>query len=131
MEIYTMDSSGIILTNVISGFGGAYGGLQLSVDNNKLIFTRDITEYESNDYRQLDSKIFMYDFTTNLATEIDVQKPAGFNDLDVMFSPNEAEVIFVSTSNDGVSMRSIVKCEIYSSPNREVLFDNATMPDWK
>jgi Tol biopolymer transport system component len=131
VEIYTIDILGGVLTNIISGFGGAYGGLHLSVDNNKLIFTRDITEYESNDYRQLDSRIFLYDFTTNITTEIDVQKPAGFNDLDVMFSPNEAEVIFVSTSNDGVSMKSIVKCEIYSSPNREVLFNNATMPDWK
>ena len=131
VEIYTIDISGAILTNVLSGFGGASGGLHLSVDNTKLVFTRDITEYESSDYRQLDSRIFMYDFVLDVITEIDVQKPAGYNDLDVMFSPNEAEVIFVSTSNDGVSIKTITKCEIRSSSSRASLYDNAIMPDWK
>lgn len=131
VEIYTIDTSGAIITNIFSGYGGASSGLHLSVDNSKLVFTRDITEYESNDYRQLDSRIFMYNFSSGLITEIDVQKPTGYNDLDVMFSPNEAELIFVSTSNDGVSLKTITKCGIDSSNTREPLFDNATMPDWK
>jgi Tol biopolymer transport system component len=131
VEIYTIDISGTILTNVLSGFGGAYSGLHLSVDNTKLVFTRDITEFESSNYRQLDSRVFMYDFITNVVTEVDVQKPAGYNDLDVMFSPNEAKVIFVSTSNDGVSIRTITECGLDSSNARVALYNNATMPDWR
>lgn len=131
VEIYTINTSGTVLTNILSGFGGASGGLHLSVDNTKLVFTRDVTEYESSDYRQLDSRIFIHDFITSVTTELDVQKPAGYNDLDVMFSPNEAEVLFVSTSNDGVSIRTITKCGVDSSNAREALYDNATMPDWR
>lgn len=131
VEIYTINTSGTVLTNIISGLGGAYSGLHLSVDNTKLVFTRDITEFESSNYRQLDSRIFMYDFVLNTISEVDVQKPAGYNDLDVMFSPNEAEVIFVSTSNDGVSIKTITKCGLDLSIQREALFNNASMPDWK
>ena len=110
---------------------GAIGGLHLSVTNNKLVFTRDITGFESSDYRQLDARIFEYNFSTNTATQINVQKPAGFNDLEVRYSPNEAELIFVSTSNDGISAKNIFKYATGVTDSRVQLFNNATMPNWK
>ena len=73
----------------------------------------------------------MYDFTTSTTTEVAVQRPAGYNDLDVRFSPNEAELIFVSTSNDGVSPRTITKYTMGTSNSRTTLFSNGVMPDWK
>lgn len=130
-EVYVINSNGIIVENVISGTMGAIGGLHLSVTNNKLIFTRDITGFESFDYRQLDTRIFQYDFTTDLVTELNVQKPAGFNDLDVRYSPNEAELIFVSTSNDGISNRNIYKYTVGNTSSRIQLYGNCIMPDWK
>jgi len=51
--------------------------------------------------------------------------------LDVRFSPNEAEVIFVNTSNDFLSTRYIQKYEIGTVDSRETLFTGATMPDWE
>lgn len=130
-EIYVINSIGVIVENVISGTMGAIGGLHLSVTNNKLVFTRDITGFESSDYRQLDARIFEYNFSTNTATQINVQKPAGFNDLEVRYSPNEAELIFVSTSNDGISAKNIFKYATGVTDSRVQLFNNATMPNWK
>lgn len=131
VEIYVINMSGTVLFNVLSGFGGAASGLHLSVNNSQLLFSRDVSEYESSEYRQLDNRIFIYDFIASTTTELDVNKPNGYNDYDVRFSPNEAQVIFVSTSNDGISERVIYSCEIGNSGTREALFNASFMPDWK
>ena len=110
---------------------GAISGLHLSVTNNKLIYTRDITGFESFDYRQLDSRIFQYDFNTNLSIALDVQKPAGYNDSDVRYSPTEAELLFMSTPNDGLSPKNSYKYSIGTTSSRVQLYENAIMPDWK
>ncbi|MBC7747909.1 MAG: hypothetical protein H7Z76_04895 [Methylotenera sp.] len=68
---------------------------------------------------------------TNASTEIDTSKPNGFNDLDVKFSPNEAEVIFTSTSNDGISTNNVVKASINDVDTRAILFAGGSMPEWK
>lgn len=130
-EIYVIDMTGTIIENVISGTLGAISGLHLSVTNNKLIYTRDITGFESFDYRQLDSRIFQYDFITDLSTAIDVQKPAGYNDSDVRYSPTEAELLFMSTPNDGLSPKNSYKYSIGTTSSRVLLYENAIMPDWK
>jgi len=49
----------------------------------------------------------------------------------VKFSPNEAEVIFVSTSNDGLSVKEIIRSGIGQSTSRTVLTSGGSMPDWE
>lgn len=133
-EIYVINNAGVIVTPVISGVSGAIGGLNFSVDSKRLLFTRDISGFEDPNYRQLDTRIFQYLFSTNLVSEIGAEKPLGTLDLDVRYSPNEAELILVNTSNDGLSIKNIVKY-IPSINNlgssRIVLFMNASMPDWE
>jgi hypothetical protein len=73
----------------------------------------------------------MHDFITNLTSEIAVQRPNGTNDIDVRFSPNEAELIFMNTSNDGISAKNVVKYSLGTSSSRTVLFTDSAMPDWK
>jgi hypothetical protein len=131
VEIYTISNTGVVLNTILSGANGAAGGLHLSVDNQKLLFTRDISGFQSSDYRQLDTRIYMHNFTTNTTSEVAVQRPNGTNDLDVRFSPNEADLIFVNTSNDGLSVRNVVKYSIGAINSRTILYTNATMPDWK
>lgn len=130
-EIIVIDQGGNLLNTVLTGVSGAVGGLHFSVNNQKLLFTRDITGYQAPDYRQLDTNIFMYDFVLNAITQPAVSKPSGTNDLDVRFSPNEADLLFVNTSNDGVSTRYIQKYTIGATAARTTLYTNGTMPDWK
>jgi len=131
VSIYTIDMSGTILTMVLSGVNGAAGGLNFSVNNTKLLYTHDVSGYENLDGRQLDTHMFIYDFGTLLATDLSASKPVGFLDLDPRFSPNEAEVIYTHTSNDGVSENKIQTLEVTSSSTRIDLFTNAKMPDWE
>ena len=128
--IYTIDTNGNLVNSVVSANNGALGGLNLSIDGNLLIYTKDVSDFQSSNYRRLDNKIFKYDFSTMTNTELQTQKEAGTNDLDPRFSPNEAEVIYVNTSNDGISPKTIFRIPIVGGV-REGLFQDAIMPDWE
>lgn len=131
VELYTINTAGAIVNVVLNNISGAINGIHLSANNNRIVFCRDISGFENANYRQLDSRIYVYNFTTSIATEIPVERPSGFNDLDVRFSPNEAEFIFVNTSNDGISQRNVQKYTVGVLNSRVTLFSSATMPDWK
>jgi hypothetical protein len=131
VKIFTINTSGTILTTVLSGVQGAAGGLNISVDNKLLLYTYDISGYENANKRQLNTQIFVYNMVTTDLTNLSVNKPAGTIDIDPRFSPNEAEVIFVNTSNDGISIRNTNRMSIVENDDRQLLFTNATMPDWE
>jgi hypothetical protein len=133
-SIYTIDMAGNILKTVLSNVKGAAGGLNISVDNKLLLYCYDVSQFESPNNRQLDTHIFMYNLNANSETDLSLDKPAGTLDLDPRFSPNEAEIIFVNTSNDGLSTKTIYKTDILNvdvNNNRIQLFMNAMMPDWE
>jgi hypothetical protein len=130
-EIYVINTSGVIVNTVMSGMNGAMGGLNFSITGQKLLFTRDISGFEDSNYRQLDTRIFEYNFNTGFASELSVEKPSGSLDLDVRYSPNEAEVLFVNTSNDGFSVKNIVKYNVGATLSRTILFKGVSMPDWE
>ena len=130
-QIYTINTSGVFQDSVLNGVNGAVGGLDFSFDGTKLLYTYDVSTSENLDYRQLDTNMFIYNFSTMATTNVSSGKDEGTNDLDARFSPNEAELIFVNTSNDGVSQMNVYTMEIGSTASRSVLFENAKMPDWK
>lgn len=131
-EVYVINMSGVVINQVVSNVSGAIGGLNFSVTGDKLIFTRDVSGFQDQSYRQLDTRIFQHILTTGVTTEIPAERPAGTVDLDVRYSPNEAEIIIVNTSNDFLSVRNIQKFTIGSiEESRTTLFTNATMPDWE
>ncbi|TYP73578.1 carboxypeptidase-like regulatory domain-containing protein [Aquimarina intermedia] len=131
VEIFTIDASGTVLTTVVSGVAGAAGGINLSVGGNLLLFSRDVSAFESSSYRQLDTRLFVYNFADSTTTDISSDKPAGTNDLDARFSPNEVSVILTNTSNDGLSMKNIQTLAIQGGSARTSIIENASMPDWE
>lgn len=130
-SIFTINLKGIIINKILTQVKGAVGGLNFSVNNKLLLYCYDVSEFESPNKRQLDTRIFIYRFSDGSKLDISNAKKAGTLDLDPRFSPNEAEVIFVNTSNDGISEKSVYKMIIESRDFRTKLFTNATMPDWE
>lgn len=137
-NIYIIDMMGNVLKTVLSGSSGASGGLNFSVDGQLLLFTRDISGYQdgSGNYRQLDSHIFIYKLSDNTINDIssESEKAMGTNDLDPRFSPNNAQVIFMNTSNDNISQRNVMVIDLNSSMtdlSRATLFTNGEMPDYE
>ncbi len=105
-SIYTINTSGVLQDMVLTNVDGALGGLDYSFDGTKLLYTYDTTGNENSEYRQLDTNMFIYDFNTMDSINVSEGKDSGTNDLDARFSPNESELIFVNTSNDGSSGRA-------------------------
>jgi hypothetical protein len=90
-----------VQNQVVSGINGAIGGLNFSINGQRLIYKR---RPDAN-YRQLDSRVFQAILSTGVTTEISAEKLIGTIDIDVRFSPNEAEFILMNTSNDGLSIK--------------------------
>lgn len=132
ISIYTIDFSGTVLDTLIAGVPGAAGGLDISVTNTKIVYSYDVSGFQSADYRRLDSRIFTYNISTS-GPPVDVsdEKPNGTNDLEPIFSPNEAFVIFTNTSNDGISQKDVFQLELGEEESRTLLYTDAFMPDWE
>ena len=131
INIFTINFAGVIQDVILTGVPGAAGGLNLSVTNQTVVYAYDVSGFESPDYRRLDSRIFVYDFGAMTTTDISDNKPNGTNDLEPIFSPNEAFVTFTNTSNDGISQRDVYQLEIGQGNTRTLLFSDAFMPDWE
>ncbi len=132
VSIFTISFNGNVIDTLISGVPGAASGLDLSVTNGKIIYSYDESGFQSSDYRRLDSKIFLYDINTGDPPEdISAERPNGTNDLEPIFAPNEAFVIFTNTSNDGISRKDVYTLEIGEEDTRELLYTDAFMPDWE
>lgn len=132
VSFITITKNGDFLETLQSGLAGGASGLDLSVTNNTIIYSYDISGFHSNDYRRLDSRIFTYNISTSgPPVDISNEKPNGTNDLDPIFAPNEAFAIFTNTSNDGISRRDVYTLEIAESETRTLLYTNAFMPDWE
>ncbi|ARV10729.1 hypothetical protein BTO05_05255 [Winogradskyella sp. PC-19] len=134
VSIFTIDSSGTVLDTVLSGVSGAAGGLDISIDNQFILYWHDVSGFESPNYRQLDSRIFTYERATVITNDLSDTKIAGTNDFDCRFTPNEAEIIFTNTSNDGVSQKNILITD--TSPvdvgfARLIFAEDARMPDFE
>ena len=134
-KIYIIDLLGNTVKTILENVTGASGGLNFSVESRYLVYTHDISGYQDSNYRQLNSHIFIYDLINDTLRDVsdESQKPNGTNDLDPRFSPNNAQIIFTNTSNDGISQRNIMVINLTSETesDRAELFANGEMPDYE
>lgn len=132
-RIVIIDTEGVEQEVIIEGELGALGGVDFSIEGTKVLYTRDVSGFENNQYRQLDSRIFVYDINEDSTTEIITDKAEGTNDLDCKYSPDNGAVIFMNTSNDGISEKYIYKfiLDDGEDTNKELIFTDAAMPDWQ
>jgi Tol biopolymer transport system component len=130
VKIYTITFAGNQTSTVLENVDGAVSGLDISVDNQRILYSYDVSGFEDPSYRRLDSRMFIYDTVAMTTTDISGDKPNGTNDLEPLFSPNEAFVMFTNTSNDGLSQKDVLTLEIGEEMSRTVRQENAFMPDW-
>ena len=135
-KILIIDMLGNVLQNVFSATTGATGGLNFSIDGQKLLYTHDVSGYQDSNYRQLDSHIFIYNLINNTIIDASAEsdKPIGTNDLDPRFSPNNSQIIMMNTSNDNISQKNILTIDLNNTGVdfiRAVLFSNGEMPDYE
>ena len=129
-EIYLMNSNGANPVVLVSNLEGIIEAPSFSIDNKKVIYTRDVSGYSSATGRQLDAHIFIIDIDSGLIEDISQGKSSGTNDTNPRFSPDGASIIFENASNVLGSEKSIWIMDI-DGKNRNQIFKNAEMPDWR
>lgn len=129
-EIYTMDANGSNMTLVVDNLPGTVSAPTWSIDGNSILYTYDVSGFESPDGRQLDSRIFLKSLIDTTLIDLSLNKNGGTNDTYPRFSPDGAWIIFENTTNDGFNPKNIWIMDI-DGDNREELFMNAATPEWK
>ncbi|MBA5629741.1 carboxypeptidase regulatory-like domain-containing protein [Moheibacter lacus] len=133
-KIIILDGNGNFIQTIFEGNIGAVGGLDWSITGDRLLYTHDVSGYQDADYRQLDTRIMMYNFSDATSTDISAlsEKPLGTIDVDPQFSPNDAEIIFTNAPNDLFSVKSIYTIDLNSSEyTRTLVLHNAEMIDYE
>ncbi|MEP3967505.1 MAG: hypothetical protein ABJM08_00745 [Nonlabens sp.] len=130
-EILLINTTGALVDTVLTGLNGAVGGLDLSADNSRILYTRDITGFENSAYRQLNTQAFIYNLNTMVELGVSFNKDPGTNDLDARFSPTESKIIVYNQDNDGITQGTLQVLEVDTIDTREDIFTNGLMPDWE
>ncbi len=129
-EIYIMDADGSNMEILIDNVPGNLGQPTFSLDGSQVMYTQDMSGFENETGRQLDTHILVIDLLSREVQDLSENKPEGTLDLNPRFSPTGAEIIFVNVKNDLSNEKAIGIMDI-DGDNRQRLFNNAEMPFWQ
>ena len=115
---------------IINNLPGTAQSPTFSIDGTQVLYTYDVSTFETSTGRQLDSHIFLYDLVTGVSTDLSGDKPDGTNDFNPRFSPTGAEIIFENIANDNSGTPTVWMLNV-GDGSRTLLFTDASMPDWK
>jgi len=132
-KIILLDASGNYVQTIFENQQGAVGGLDFDVTGTKLLYTHDVSGNENWQYRQLDTRIFMYNLSANTHTDLSTisDKPTGSVDMDPVFSPNSSEILFTNTSNDLISQKDVYTIDLNNQDKRTLIISDAEMIDYR
>lgn len=134
-EIFTIDFNGNRKKTIVSDVMGSLGGIDIDVANSLVLYTQDISGFESDEDRELNSKMFIYNLQNNSVVGLSGGKENGTNDTDPRFSPDEASIIFMNSSNATNSSKAIYTLRfdenLVPTQERTILVEDAFMPDWE
>jgi len=129
-EIALMDIDGSNRTVLVGDSAGAMGSPSFAPDGRQIVFARDVSGHEIASGRQLDSRIFTFHFDSTRAVDISIDKVPGTNDLNPVWSPDGAKVIFSNVPND-ISVSHDIWIMDINGENREKIITGGRMPDWQ
>lgn len=115
---------------IAEGFSGALGGIDISANGNQVIYTRDLSGYEDDNYRQFQSRIFIYNISSGTNVQVITEALPGQNDLDVKFSATEGAFIFTRVNNNIGATPGVRSYQFGQATSEKELFTAASMPDW-
>jgi TolB protein len=133
-EIYLYSPQEDSLRLLVANHPGQLHSPSFSIDGQEVLFTYDASGFQSLEGRQLDSRIYRVPTNTSPDSiqwmDVSQNKPAGTNDLRPRYSPDGAKIIFENAPNDDPSRASVWIMDL-SGDNRQLLYQNAQMPDWR
>ena len=117
------------------------GNPVFSVNGQQLVFSADSSDFQNEQGRQLDGRLYRINLTTSVVTDLSkpltgnttnelINKMAGTNDLEPYYSPTGANLIFTNTENTGTGQRNVYIADA-DGRNRKLLLQQAEMPYWR
>jgi hypothetical protein len=133
VRIYTIRlSTGDEETVILEGESGAAGGIDISANADKVLYTKDKSGSQNPDYQIFESRIFLYNIITQERIEVETDVILGENDLDVNFSPSEGGAICTRVLSNLNAVPSIYEIIFEGTSNDDVeRFTDAYMIDWE
>lgn len=133
VRIYTARlSTGMEEDVILENIDGAAGGIDISANADKVLYTWDISEAQNSAYKIFESRIYLQTIGSPdppLPLETDVL--IGENDLNVRFSPSEGGIVFTRVKNNTNATPDIYTFLFDDNQSDLLLFTNAFMPDWE
>lgn len=130
-RIFTVNiSTGMENTVIAENLPGALGGLDITANGDQIIYTRDLSGSENSNYRQFESRVFIYNFSTATSNILGTDVVVGQNDLDPKFSPDEGAIILARVGNNTGAIPTVIKFQFGAATQEKELFTAASMPDW-
>lgn len=129
-ELYLINPGSGVLNNLLTGRPGKMSNPDFAPDGKHAVFTLDVSNFQNNEGRQLDARIFIVEVATGIASDISTEKVKGTNDIDPRYSPNGATLIFTNSSNDGFSVKNILTTDLTGLTRGEVI-KNGEMAYWR
>jgi len=129
-EIYLMDADGGNMTQLVGNVPGALGDPVFSPDGTKIAYYQDVSGFEAENGRMLNTHIIISNLAGTDTTDISMNKPAGTNDTNPRWSPDGTKIIFTHAPNDNSAPPSVWIMNV-DGTNRKQFKSNATMADWQ
>ena len=134
--IYLMNTNGSDARLFVDHGAGTLGHPSFSPDGSKIVYSWDVSGHQVQSGRQFDARIFVINIDGTGNTDISRPsgtgggKPNGTNDLNPVWSPDGASIIFTNSPNDDSAPPEIWIMDIDGGSRRKLLTDG-TMPDWR
>ena len=132
VRVYTVRLSSGTEERVIFQNGmGAVKGIDLNANGTQLLYSKDTSGSQNNEYRQFANRIFIYDLNTGVERLFDNGAVSGSNDIQPRWSPSEGAIIFTRKPSNINSVPNVLVSPLSEYTSDNILFTNAFMPDWE
>lgn len=129
-ELYLMNSDGTAPVIISGKVNGIIESPVFSIDGRSLLYTCDVSGFQSADARQLNAHIFSVNTDGSGLTDLSANKPDGTNDRYPRYSPDGAKIIFTNVPNDA-SMPGSVYVMDKAGSSRTLIIQDGEVPDWR
>ena len=118
-------------TIILDNMPGAAGGIDITANGNRVLFSRDVSGEMNPNYRQNEARIFIYQVPTGELNLVVTEVISGENDLDPSFSPSEGGMVWTRRLSNSNSIPNIYSQVFSNNENDKLLFTEAIMPNWE
>lgn len=118
-------------TVILEGERGAAGSIDITANATKVIYSRDLSESQNANYRQFESRLFMYDVGAGTTDMLETDVVSGELDEQCRFSPSEGAIIWTRRLSNSGATPGIFTQVLSENTLDAFLFTEASMPDWE